>query len=154
MASKSPDGVGYKRPPLATRFKPGQSGNPKGRPKGSQNFATVLQAELNAPITVTENGRRKKITKREGVAKELVNKAVAGDPKMVPALLGEMRFQEGLLPAVPAQEVFNTTHDVEVMESIIRRLRESDPSAARPEPASDRTTEPSPPAKPNPEASR
>ncbi len=152
MTGKSSDGVGYKRPPLATRFKSGQSGNPKGRPKGSRNFATVLQAELNTPVTIRENGRRKKITKREGVAKQLVNKGVAGDPKMMPALLNEMRFQEGLSLSVPAQEVFNTPHDVEVMESIIRRIREADPSPAQPEPASDRPAEPLPAATPKPEA--
>ena len=131
MASKDNDGVGYKRPPLAMRFKPGHSGNPKGRPKGSRNFATVLQAELNARITVTENGKRKKITKREGIAKQLVNKAVAGDSKMVPTLLGELRFQESLSLGAPAQDVFNTSHDALVMESVIRRIREADQITAR-----------------------
>jgi hypothetical protein len=38
--------VGYGRPPIHTRFKPGQSGNPAGRPKGAQNFATEIAAEL------------------------------------------------------------------------------------------------------------
>ena len=40
-AFDSDDGqVGYRKPPVHTRFKPGQSGNPKGRPKGPRNLAT------------------------------------------------------------------------------------------------------------------
>ena len=58
--------VGYKKPPCQTQFKPGRSGNAKGRPKGSKNFATVFADELGAPIEVTEHGRRKRITKRAG----------------------------------------------------------------------------------------
>ena len=37
--------VGYKKPPIHTRFKPGVSGNPKGRPKGTKNLATDLAEE-------------------------------------------------------------------------------------------------------------
>ena len=57
--------VGYKKPPLHTRFKKGQSGNPRGRPRGAKNFSSVLNDALNQPVFVTENGRRRKISKRE-----------------------------------------------------------------------------------------
>jgi hypothetical protein len=60
--------VGYKKPPRHTQFKPGMSGNAKGRPKGAKNFATVLEHELRARIEVTENGKRKRISKREAIA--------------------------------------------------------------------------------------
>ena len=52
--------VGYKRPPLHTRFRKGQSGNPRGRPRGSKNFSTLLTEALNEPVVVTEDGRRRK----------------------------------------------------------------------------------------------
>ena len=71
--------VGYRKPPKHTQFARGNSGNPNGRPKGSRNFATVIQAELKRRVPVTEDGKRKKITKREAVAKQLVNKAASGD---------------------------------------------------------------------------
>ena len=49
--------VGYGRPPKDKQFKKGQSGNPKGRPKGSRNFRTDLQEELQMQVQVTENGK-------------------------------------------------------------------------------------------------
>ena len=69
---------GYRQPPVATRFKPGESGNPRGRPKGSRNFDTAIEKELNARLAVTENGKRRTITKRQAVAKQLVHKAISG----------------------------------------------------------------------------
>ena len=71
--------VGFGRPPRSTQFKPGQSGNRAGRPPGSKNFATALEHELNARVTVSDNGKRKRISKREVIAKHLVNKAASGD---------------------------------------------------------------------------
>ena len=71
--------VGYRSPPEATRFKKGVSGNPRGRPKGSLNVATVLTKTLRERVTITENGRRKTVTKLEAALKQLVNKAAAGD---------------------------------------------------------------------------
>ena len=70
------------------RFKKGMSGNPKGRPKGARNRKTALEAELGAAIPVTENGKRKKISKWEAFLKQLVNKAIAGDLRAAQVLLG------------------------------------------------------------------
>src|SRR5207248_1023401 len=76
---KPPYEVGYRKPPRNTRFKPGESGNRKGRPNGAKNFATVMAHELNGRVAVTENGKRKKISKREAIAKQVTNKAASGD---------------------------------------------------------------------------
>jgi hypothetical protein len=89
-----PYGVGFGRPPKQKQFAKGKSGNPKGRPKGSRNFATVIQAELKRRVPIMEDGKRRKITKREAVAKQLVNKAASGDPKAIPVLLNETRPYE------------------------------------------------------------
>lgn len=86
--------VGYGKPPKATQFKPGQSGNRKGRPQGGQNFSTTLKNELNSTVVITENGRRKKVTKRAVISKQLINKAMSGDPKATRLVLDAMRDLE------------------------------------------------------------
>lgn len=123
----TPYRVGYKRPPLATRFKAGKSGNKKGRPKGSKNFATVIQDELRVRISIVENGRRRKITKREAIAKQLVNRAAAGDLKAMPPLLNEVRRHDEDGSAQSADTEFRSPEDRKVIENIIKRIRGSGP---------------------------
>ena len=71
--------MGYGRPPLHTCFKPGHSGNPKGRPKGSKSLEAYVEKALEESVMVQEGGRRRSISKREAIAKQLVNKAASGD---------------------------------------------------------------------------
>lgn len=73
--------VGYKNPPVHTRFKSGQSGNPKGRPKGSLNFTTIAQRELDAKVMIKEGNKQIKLSKKEVVIKSVINNAINGDKK-------------------------------------------------------------------------
>jgi hypothetical protein len=123
--------VGYRKPPKRTQFPKGQSGNPRGRPKGSGNFQTAILKELKRRVPITEDGKRKKITKREAVAKQLVNKAAAGDPKAIPVLLNETRSYEAAAAATAAQPESMTEEDQKVAQGILRRFLESN-AAARP----------------------
>ena len=99
--------IGYRRPPPSGQFKKGSSGNPKGRPKGSTNFLTLLEQELAQKIVVNENGRRKTVTRLQAMVMRMVAGALQGDPKAVMALVDilrrsggiEPREVEGLLPA-------------------------------------------------------
>lgn len=79
--------VGYGKPPRHTRFKKGGSGNPKGRPRGAKNAATLLKEALGEPVIITENGRRKSITKKQAIVKQIVNKAASGDHRSIQLLL-------------------------------------------------------------------
>ena len=79
---KQNSAVGYGRPPVNRQFKPGQSGNPKGRPKGSKNFATMFAEALNEKIKVRDKkGKVRTLSKQELMVEVMVNKALAGDPK-------------------------------------------------------------------------
>jgi hypothetical protein len=71
--------VGYRNPPKHSRFKKGRSGNPKGRPKGAKSFINLLLAQLDDKIVVNENGRTRRITKREALAMLLVNQSLKGE---------------------------------------------------------------------------
>ncbi len=75
--------VGYGKPPVHSRFQKGQSGNPKGRAKGSRNFATIFTEALMKPVVITENGQRKKISKFAAAMTQLANDAARGDKKSI-----------------------------------------------------------------------
>jgi uncharacterized protein DUF5681 len=79
--------VGYKKPPKHTRFQAGQSGNPKGRPAGSKSLKTLIDRELEAKVSVREGGRVVELTKRELLVKQLIKKAIEGDPRSQQMLL-------------------------------------------------------------------
>jgi hypothetical protein len=83
--------IGYRRPPKTKQFKKGESGNPKGRPRGSRNMSTMLDKELAQTIVVTENGRRKKLSRLEAVVKRLVAGALQGELKALLALVEVLR---------------------------------------------------------------
>src|SRR5262245_34469426 len=65
--------VGYGKPPKDTQFPKGQSGNPKGRPKGSKNLVTLIHEMLDQLIPVREDGRSRKVPARAAIAKRMVN---------------------------------------------------------------------------------
>lgn len=71
--------VGYGKPPKHGRFKPGHSGNPKGRPKESKGFKTILNDVLSKKVITRSKGKEKKISTREAIVLSLVQKALKGD---------------------------------------------------------------------------
>ena len=81
------DAVGFGRPPKANRFKRGQSGNPRGRPKGARNLSTDLRDELSEKIRIRESGKELRVSKQRATVKSLVAAAVKGDVRATTALL-------------------------------------------------------------------
>ena len=77
--------VGYRKPPLHTRFQPGQSGNPSGRRKGLRNLKTDVQRTLKMPVKVKKGGR---ISTQEGLLMVLREKALKGDARGLDRMLG------------------------------------------------------------------
>lgn len=72
--------VGFGKPPKEHRIQKGEVRNPRGRPKRSQNFDTIINRELDTLTTVTEGGRQRRMSKREVTAKRWVNDAMLGKP--------------------------------------------------------------------------
>jgi hypothetical protein len=95
----------YGRPPVAYRFQKGVSGNPKGRSKGTKNFATLLTKAMTKSVTITENGKRKKISKLEAAAIRLANDAVCGDKKAIQLAFALLQFSD---PMIEAQRPIET----------------------------------------------
>jgi len=83
--------VGYGKPPRHTRFKPGQSGNPRGRPSGSKNLRTLLSDALNESVVIADNGGRRRVSKREAIVTQLVNRSATADWRAVKILLEILR---------------------------------------------------------------
>ncbi len=84
--------VGYGKPPKHTRFQPGQSGNPRGRPKGTKNLKTDLMEELGEKIIVREGGQARKVSKQRAVVKSVVARTLKGDVRAA-ALLTSMMMR-------------------------------------------------------------
>ena len=78
--------VGYRRPPVHTRFKPGQSGNPSGRAKGSQNLKTLFHKILKEEVSLREGSEVHKVTKAEAIMRGLVVGALKGDSRSIGTL--------------------------------------------------------------------
>jgi hypothetical protein len=79
--------IGYGKPPQATRFRPGQSGNPRGRHKGVRNLATDVKRTLKLPVKVNEGNGSRKISTQAGMLMLLREKALKGDPRALDRLI-------------------------------------------------------------------
>ena len=79
--------VGYRRPPKATQFAPGKSGNPKGRPKGIRPVGAILNDIIHQKIAVTENGKTRRMSVLEIAFRRLANDAMRSDAKALKLLL-------------------------------------------------------------------
>jgi hypothetical protein len=71
--------VGYRRPPVPTRFRKGESGNPRGRPARGRTMPEAIRQALHSMVVVTENGERKRAPRIDVIARQVTNKAAAGD---------------------------------------------------------------------------
>jgi hypothetical protein len=100
--------VGYRKPPRHAQFKPGQSGNAKGRPKKATAVDDVLYEEFNRFVTITEGRKRRRLSKLRLVVRQNINKAANGDLRaaaMLLKLLGSQKSDGGDNLGALAQEL-------------------------------------------------
>ncbi|MBN1325045.1 MAG: hypothetical protein JW974_02405 [Alphaproteobacteria bacterium] len=102
---------GYMKPPVDKQFQPGQSGNPKGRPRGSKNTYKLLDDILNQKVQMTQDGKQVKINKKTAILLQAANKAAKGD----------MRAIQTLFPHMLAADIKNEEH-----EKIVAALSQDD----------------------------
>src|SRR5262252_279097 len=118
--------VGYGKPPQHTRFAKGQSGNPRGRPPGAKSFNTLLDEALNERVLVAENGGRRKVSKRQAIVTQLVNRAATGNHPALKILLDVVRDSERQIePASPESAAF-TEAEERVIEQIKARFSKTE----------------------------
>lgn len=115
--------IGYKRPPKSSQFKKGRSGNPKGRPKSSKNLITLLEKELDQPVIVNENGRKRKLSRRQAMAKRIVADALQGDRKALFLLLDVLRRMDRLAISEPPSLL--PAEYEEILEAYVKRQHET-----------------------------
>jgi len=114
--------IGYGKPPVGRRFQKGQSGNPRGPRR--KDLSALLTAALNEPAYAMIDGRRRKITKREAIVKQMVNESAGANlraTKMLFDMLKEVEQKAGGAP--PAEPAKLTPADREVIEMFVARLR-------------------------------
>ena len=92
------DAIGYGRPPKHSRFKPGRSGNPRGRPRKTRSIESMIKRELDQTVKITEGGRELRISKREAIIKQFVNRAIKGDPKPLQLMLAHFEKHKDIEP--------------------------------------------------------
>jgi Family of unknown function (DUF5681) len=121
--------VGYSKPPRQTRFTKGQSGNPKGRPKGSQNLASIVAKAGRERVKVTGSNGTRSITKVEAAFIQLANQAASGDLRAIREFTYLLKSledsgQSSLTLPVPHER------DRAVMANIVKRIQQSQDSGS------------------------
>ena len=111
--------VGYGRPPEQHRFKPGQSGNKQGRPKGRKNESTILQELFNTRVRIRDGARVRSITLLEALLRKFLEDALKGNPKSATFLL--TRLQNSSTPTDEPGEA--SVDDREILEAFARKLQ-------------------------------
>ena len=135
--------VGYKKPPLHSRIKPGECRNPHGRRKGSKNVDTILNEVMNATATIRENGKERRVSRTQIIIMKQVKKAAEdGDTRAAQYLLDRKA-------ALDAAKVLDTeapvsTPDASLLEDYRQRILEEEEARRRQEAA----TAPPKPARP------
>jgi len=115
--------VGFGKPPKGTQFRKGESGNPKGRPKGKPNLATIINRTLQAKVIIKENGRRRKVTKYEAGLIQLSNKAASGDLPALKVVIVQARMAEERMQQDVSKKTGFDEADQKGLKSLMKRLQ-------------------------------
>jgi hypothetical protein len=111
--------VGYRHPPVATRFKPGHSGNPSGRPKMVRSMKDELLDELSEPVRIKSDSGELEVTKGRAILKTLVHAAIGGNMRALSVLLSFCSRNPG--DSTETQDQLAATEDTKILDDYIDR---------------------------------
>jgi hypothetical protein len=112
--------VGYRRPPVAKRFKPGQTGNPRGKPRGDRSVKTILRTTLHEKIAIRTPRGIRKVSKIEALIQSMMNQALKGDAKardQILRLAQDLGLDSDMVSAFDASAIMaRTDEDIALLE--------------------------------------
>jgi hypothetical protein len=122
--------IGFGRPPKASQFQSGQSGNPTGRRKSQKPVGERLRDLINAKVMVTENGRSRRISRLDVMLRQLANDAMRGDQRAIKLLLEFLhRYGAEAKESVRSEDL--SSEDLEILSEFIRKTGSSGIDASR-----------------------
>ena len=130
-SNRSDGTVGYKRPPVDRQFKDGQSGNPKGRPKGRKNLKTIIVEAFNKKIKVRGKNGIRTVSTLQAMFEVNINKALAGDTNALARLL-QIAEKHGVFNWQPEERIDLTGYNL-----IMKKLEDLGYGKTRPKSAAD-----------------
>ncbi len=130
MVTKKQTTDSKRKPPVEHQFKPGKSGHPQGRPKGSKNRHSIIRKVLGQLVSGDLDGRKKKITVTEASLLRLSQKALNGETQAINTILALWKETEDALEAEhEAQYPFNDA-DRTVIDDVYARMKASEKKPA------------------------
>jgi Family of unknown function (DUF5681) len=112
--------IGYCRPPKRSQFQPGQSGNPTGRRKAIPTIGARLRELVNSKVTVTEQGRTRRISRLDVMLRQLGNEAMRGDKRAFKLLMEFLhRYDAAVEGTVRSEEM--APEDLEILSDYLRK---------------------------------
>ena len=120
-AAATDEPVGYRSPPKHSRFKPGKSGNPSGRPKGKASFNDIVERSVMTLVEVNIGGRRRKLPAIEAILLRALQKAMQGDLQSA-KLVMELHKSRGLAGPAAGSEEALAQQFAGARESLARKL--------------------------------
>jgi hypothetical protein len=132
--------VGYRLPPKRSRFRPGQSGNPRGRPPGVKSLSDIVRKIVGQKVTVTENGRARRVPRLEAILLRASGEASRGDARALRLLL-QLTERYGESAQTGAERDMLATEDIAILRRYLPDLKETSPTGMDPEAEADASHE-------------
>lgn len=117
------EAVGYGRPPRHSRYKPGESGNRRGRPRGAKSAEATLESLFKQKVTIQDAGGRRKVSAMEALMRALMQRALRGDNRAAKLLLD---VQQRLpAPDAPLSDAPASAEDQAILAAFLAKRRDA-----------------------------